>query len=209
MSKRSDKLRQLDDQEADLRRRGQQQMASRVEVEGELQLIEKGLRDLISTYEQYFMGIDKFEPARERQLLTYRLRRMTNSYIPQADLRFRLQGLASRMQSYAAYWDRILRQIEEGRYIRQRSHLQRGARFRPEEPPAARPPDPATQHERAYHDLVEAYTSCEMEPPARAQFEVFLRRQSTTIREQFGNRPIDLIVVVKDGKPKLRVRART
>ena len=209
MSKRSDRLRQLNALEASLRKRGQPQIASRGEVESELQLVDQELRDLIKTYEQYFMGIDRFEPARERQILALRLRRLTNIYLPQADLRFRLQSLAGRMQSYAAYWDRILRLIEEGRYVRHRSHTQRTAHFRPAELQAETPPSAAVAlREQVYHDLVEAYASCHITPPAREQFDAFLTRQNATIRERFGERPVDLIVVVQDCKPKLRVRAK-
>ena len=209
MSKRSDRLRQLSALEASLRKRGQTQLASRGEIESELQLVDQELRDLIKTYEQYFMGIDRFEPARERQILALRLRRLTNSYIHQADLRFRLQSLAGRVQSYASYWDRILRLIEEGHYVRQRSHTQRAAHLRPAEPQAETPPPAAAAlRERVYHDLVEAYASCRITPPAREQFDAFLARQNATIRERFGERPVDLIVVVQDGKPKLRVRAK-
>jgi len=208
MSKRAEKLRQLSALEADLRKRGQPRMTSRSEVESELQQVEKELRELITGFEQYFMGIDKFEPARERQILVLRLRRLTNLYLPQADLRFRLQALAGRLQSYAAYWDRVLRLIEEGRYVRQRSHLQRAAQFRPEEPQADAPLPVPALHERTYQELVAAYDSCQMAPPARERFDAFLSRQRETIRERFGDQPVDLVVVVKDGKPKLRVRAK-
>jgi hypothetical protein len=205
MSSRIDKLRKLNEQEAELRKRGLTGMAGRSEVERELQLIEQELRELIIGYEQYFMGVDKFEPAKERQVLALRLRRMVNLYIPQADLRFRLQGLAGRLQSYTAYWDRTLRLIEEGRYVRQRSHV-KWAEQQPPAEPAATPPMPADALERVCRELGEAYASCRLPPPARAQVEAFLKRQAASIRERFGDRPVDMVVVIEDGKPKLRVR---
>jgi hypothetical protein len=206
MSNRIDKLRKLNEQEAELRKRGLSGMAGRGEVERELQLIETELRELIIDYEQYFMGVDKFEPAKERQVLALRLRRMVNLYIPQADLRFRLQGLAGRLQSYTAYWDRTLRLIEEGRYVRQRSHVKWAEQQRPGEPAAA--PTPADAFERVYRELGDAYARCQRPPPARTQVEAFLNRQAAAIRERFGDRPVDMVVVIEDGKPKLRVRSR-
>jgi hypothetical protein len=134
---------------------------------------------------------------------------MVNIYIPQTDLRFRLQGLASRLQSFTAYWERILRLIEEGRYVRQRSHLQLSERFRPREPVDEAPHPPVAEPlERVYRDLLEAYEQCRIRPPGREQLEEFLRRQAGAIRERFGDRPVDLVVVVEGGKPKLRVRAK-
>ena len=205
MTNRSDKLKRLNELEADLRKRGQAGMAGRSDVERELQLIDQELRELIIAYEQYFMGVDKFEPAKERQVLALRLRRLVNLYIPQADLRFRLQGLAGRLQSYAAYWDRTLRLIEEGRYVRQRSRLPAA-----EPSPAAgeQPPAPADPLERVCRELADAYASCRMTPPAREQVAAFLDRQAASIRERFGERPVDMVVVIEDGKPKLKVRPR-
>jgi hypothetical protein len=209
MTSRTQKLKKLNALELDLRRRELPGMVGRSEVEAELHLVEKELRELVTAYEQYFIGADRFEPSKERQILTLRLRRMVNLYIPQTDLRFRLQGLASRLQSFSAYWDRILRLIEEGRYVRQRSHLQLHERFRPREP-GGEPPSPVVAEplERVYRELVEAYENCRIRPPGREQLEEFLRRQADTIRARFGDRPVDLVVVVVGGKPKLRVRAK-
>ena len=210
MSSRTHKLKRLNDLELELRRRELPGMVSRSEVEAELHQVEKELRELVTAYEQYFIGADRFEPAKERQILTLRLRRMVNIYIPQTDLRFRLQGLASRLQSFAAYWERILRLIEEGRYVRQRSHMQLRERFRPQEPALDEAPHPVVAEplERVYRDLIEAYQKCRIRPPGREQLEEFLRRQAGAIRERFGDRPVDLVVVVEGGKPKLRVRAK-
>jgi hypothetical protein len=209
MSGRTQKLKKLNELELELRRREVPGMPGRSDLEPELLQIDKELRELVIAYEQYFIGTDKFEPAKERQILTLRLRRLVNVYIPQTDLRFRLQALASRLQSYAGYWDRILRLIEEGRYIRQRSHLQGVAQPPHEEPRCeASFPAAALPLERIYHELVEAYARCGMTPPAREQVATFLTRQAGAIRERFGDRPVELVVVVEDGKPKIRARAR-
>ena len=209
MSDRSRKLKKLNEVEQDLRRRAQSGMIGRGEAAGELQQVETELRELIIAYEHYFMGIDKFEPAKERQILALRLRRLVGSYIPQTDLRFRLQGLASRLQSYAAYWDRILRLIEEGRYERQRSHMKWAARHRPPEPADLAAPAPAADPlDKVYRDLVEAYASCHIAPPRREQIAEFLKRQQDVIRERFGDRPVEIMVVVTEGKPRLKILPR-
>jgi hypothetical protein len=209
MSKRSQRLKKLNEIEQDLRKRALPTMTTRGDVEVELQQIDREFREVAIAYEQYFMGVDKFEPAKERQILSLRLRRLLTSYIPQTDLRFRLQGLASRLQSYIAYWDRILRLIEEGRYQRQHSHMKWAAQHRPPDPGEAHPPAKAPEpHDQVYRELVEAYTRCRLAPPQREQIDEFLKRQAEVIRERFGERPIEMTVVVEGDKPKLRVRAK-
>jgi len=209
MSKRSQRLKKLNEIEQDLRKRALPTMTTRGDVEVELQQIDREFREVAIAYEQYFMGVDKFEPAKERQILSLRLRRLLTSYIPQTDLRFRLQGLASRLQSYIAYWDRILRLIEEGRYQRQHSHMKWAVQHRPPDPgeaqAPAKTPDP---HDQVYRELVEAYTRCSLAPPQREQIDDFLKRHAEVIRNRFGEKPVEMTVVVEDGKPKLRVRAK-
>jgi hypothetical protein len=205
----SQKIKKLNQVEMQLRKQSQQPLTGRANFEAELQTIEAELKSLEIAYEQYFMGIERFEPAKERQILALRLRRMLNSYISQTDLRFRLVNTNSRFQSYAAYWDRILRLIEEGRYQRQLNHMKLVGQHRPaaggSTPPPVETPDPL---ERVFRELVEAHENCKIAAPRREQVETFLKRQSEAIRERFGDRPVDMVVVVEDGKPKIKVRAR-
>lgn len=210
MSTQSQKLKRLHEVERQLRKQAQQPLTGRANLETELQLIETDFKALEISYEQYFMGIERFEPAKERQILVLRLRRMLNTHITQTDLRFRLQNVNSRFQSYAAYWDRILRLIEEGRYQRQLSHMKWAQQLDDKAPTAQ--PDPPTKSpdplERVYRELSQAHASCQIPAPRREQVAEFLKRQSEAIRERFGDRPVDMVVIVEDGKPKIKVRAK-
>lgn len=210
MSVHSQKIKKLNEIERQLRKQAQQPLTGRANLEAELQIIETDFKALEIAYEQYFMGIERFEPAKERQILALRLRRMINTHIPQTDLRFRMQNVNSRFQSYAAYWERILRLIEEGRYQRQLSHLKWAEQGKPPESPgqhaAAAPADPL---DRIYQELSQAHESCRIPAPRREQVAEFLKRQSDAIRERFGDRPYDMVVVVEDGKPKIKVRAKS
>jgi len=208
MSSRTQKLKKLHDLECELRQSEVPAMPARNDLEAELLQIDKELRALVTAYEHYFMGIDKFEPAKERQILALRLRRLVNTYIPQTDLRFRLQSLASRLQSYVGYWDRTLRLIEDGRHVRQRSHLQGAMPGPPVEPTANPLPASTLPVDRIYRELVAAYAQCGKTPPRREQVATFLARQADTIRERFGDRSVDLVVRVADGRPKLTARAK-
>jgi hypothetical protein len=209
MSSHSQKIKKLNEIERQLRRDSQQPLSGRANLEAELQIIETDFKALEIAYEQYFMGIERFEPSKERQIIALRLRRMINAYTPQTDLRFRLQNVNSRFQSYSAYWDRILRLIEEGRYLRQISHMKWAEQSQPTSPSLpAKPHEPADPLDRIYRELVEAHDNCQIPAPRREQVAEFLRRQAEAIRERFGERPVDMVVVVESGKPKIKVRAK-
>ena len=180
-------------------------MEERKFIARELDSIEAEMKELQIRYEQYFAGVEKREPLHDRQDLATRLRRFVNRRIIQTDLRFRYQTLATRFHTYASYWDRILRLMDEGRYVRQQ-----GSRL-PTPPPAAQPGQTRVEVEKVYRELVEAQRSCNLagEVPDRRQLASFLEKQKEKIREKFGDREVEFRVVTEGGKPKIKVRARS
>jgi hypothetical protein len=177
----------------------------------ELDGIEQQLRDLHTLYEQYFAGVEKREPVKKRELVAQRLRRFANRRIQQTDLRFRYQNLASRFQSYSGYWDRILRLMDEGRYVRQLHKIKPAESAAPVPEKPAVSGAPADEVDSVFRQLRAARESCSLDPAAlsRQQVEAFLEKQKESIRQRFGDRPIDFLVVIEDGKPKVKVRPRT
>ncbi len=208
MSSQSQKLKKLNDLEMQLRKQAHLPLTGRADVERELQSAEADFKALEIAYEQYFMGIERFEPSKERSILVLRLRRLVNTYIPQTDIRHRLQNLNNRLVSYGAYWDRILRQIEEGRYQRHISHMKWAAKPVVAKQAATVPSQPADPVEKIYRELIAAHNGCQSAPPKREQVAELLQRQAEAIRQRFGDRAVDMTVVVEDGKPKIKVRPK-
>lgn len=184
-------------------------MVGREKIAGLLNQIDKELKELEISYEQYFLGIEKRSPEQQRSKFTIRLRKLVALYVPQTDLRYRLNGIASRFNSYCGYWDRIQRLIEEGKYERHTSRIQREAEET--EPPSKAPvhENKTDQVDNLYEQLVQAHQSCQMRPPNRAQVASFLARQAETIKQRFGDKQVDFVVVTEAGKPKVKVRARS
>jgi len=168
--------------------------------------LEQDLKDLQIRYEQYFAGVEKREPIRAREELSRRLRFMSNRRIIQTDLRFRHQTLLARFQSYITHWDRILRLIDEGKYERHLAKVNRPAV--PEQPSAPPVQDPMA--DRLYEDLLAARKVCNLggAAPDKKQIAEFLGKQREKIREKFGDREVDFVVVTEEGKPKIKVRAK-
>lgn len=186
-------------------------MNERKIIARELGEIEQALKELEVTFEQYFAGVEKRAPIQDRDHLQRRLLRFANRRITQTDLRFRYQNLATRFHQYCGHWDRILRLIDEGRYQR---HLAKT------KSPAALPKDPAPvaaksyaelELERIYGELLAAREGCRLTgaAPERAQVAAFLEGQREKIREKFGDREVEFRVAIEEGKPKIKVRAKT
>ena len=92
-------------------------MGSREQITELLNQLTHDLKTLEIAYEKYFLGMEKRAPEKERQKLTLRMRKMITLYIPQTDLRYKLQSITSRFNSYCGYWDRIQRLIDGARAI--------------------------------------------------------------------------------------------
>lgn len=180
-------------------------MTDRRNLDRLLNKLEEHLKQLQIRYEQYFGGIEKREPIKDRELIAKQLNQFVNRRIVQTDLRFRSQNLAARFHSYCGHWDRTLRLIEEGRY-------HRGVgRVTPAPAPVSQATDkPSSDIDKIYQDLVDAHTAAGSggKLPGKQQVAAFLEKQQERIREKFGDREIQFQVTTEDGKPKIKVRAK-
>lgn len=183
-------------------------MGSRGQITALLDQLETDLKGLEIAYEQYFLGLEKRSPDQSRQKFAVRMRKMITHYIPQTDLRFRLQGITSRFNSYCSYWDRIQRLIDEGRYERHTARIQRFAREKSPGAAAVQASPSADPVDSLYNELVAAHQNCQLRPPSKEQVASFLAKQEEVIKKRFGDKLVDFVVVTEDGKPKIKVRAR-
>jgi len=183
-------------------------MGSREQVTELLNHLEKDLKGLEIAYEQYFLGLEKRSPEQQRNKMTLRIRKLTNLYIPQTDLRFRLQSLTGRFNSYSGYWDRIQRLIEEGKYERHTARIQRSRHIDLPAIDGLESGMVAKPLDSLYEKLVAAHHSCNLQPPSRNQVSNFIAKQQDIIKQRFGEKQVDFEVVTEEGKPKIKVRAK-
>ncbi len=89
----------------------------------DLAQLERQLRELRIQYERYFAGLEKTEPAKLREQVARAIRQYSGSTLTNTGLGFRLSALTASFNAYNAYWSRVVRQIEEGTYARDRFRL--------------------------------------------------------------------------------------
>ena len=185
----------------------------RKRINRELENIEHEMKTLEIAYEQYFSGIEKREPMKDREDLTKRIRQFANRRIMQTDLRYKYQNLATRFHSYSSYWNRILKLMDEGKYHRNATQVTKptGLKNQPKPgSPAAPPASDANQVDSVYNELMAARKSCNIggKAPEKSQVASMLEQQKEKIREKFGDRPIAFKVETRDGKPRIVVKAK-
>ncbi|MET0795383.1 MAG: MXAN_5187 C-terminal domain-containing protein [Polyangiaceae bacterium] len=98
------------------------------ELEVALEELENRLERLRALYEQYFMGIERIEPAIPRKDVDRRIYVLRREKIRNTAKRFKLQTIISRYNTFQQYWQRICREIEQGTYKR---HVIKAERIAP------------------------------------------------------------------------------
>ena len=92
---------------------------SKSEIDARFDEIEQRIEGQRVLYERYFNGVDRRPPLQPRRELVRLIHAMEHkTFLSNTAQKFRLRSLNQRFVTYRTYWDRVLRQIEEGTYTR-------------------------------------------------------------------------------------------
>ncbi len=89
-----------------------------LDLDEELEELELRLERLRALYEQYFLGIEKLEPAVPRKDVERRIWVLRRVKFRNTAKRFKFNVLTQRYNTFQQYWARICREIENGTYKR-------------------------------------------------------------------------------------------
>ncbi len=103
------------------------------EVDGMLQKLEQRIDTLKKRYERYFLGVERRPPTAMRKQVVREVFELEQTFINNTAQRFRLRSLVQRFNTLKTRWNRIMRQIEEGTYHRDRKRAARNKRKRKKE----------------------------------------------------------------------------
>ena len=90
------------------------------EFQAELKDLEVKLDRLRSLYDQYFRGFEKLPPNTLRKDVEKKIRTLSLVKVKNTALRFKLQVQIQKYTTFLAYWQRTLRDIEEGKIKRRK-----------------------------------------------------------------------------------------
>jgi len=176
-------------------------------------LLDKKLSELITKYEQYFIGLEKREPLSLLKEVEVLVRRYSGMPINNTMYKHRFTMLVARLNTYREHWNRILKLMEEGRYSRDRFisdlHLrQKGKHEKPS--PDSQPASTETDLDRIVHEFREARIACKLpvDKITRDLVAATIEKQRSTLVAKLGTENFVFRVVVEDGKPKLKAGLR-
>lgn len=175
--------------------------------------LEKKLNELITRYEQYFIGLEKREPL----LLLGEVEKLVRSYsgvpINNTMHKHRFTMLVARLNTYREHWNRILKLMEEGRYSRDR--FIRDLHIRHKDAPERREPDSPSvtadsDLDRLVQEFREARKACNLptDKITRELIAATIEKQKPALAAKLGTDNLAFRVVIEGGKPKLKAGLR-
>ena len=96
---------------------------SYAELEAAIETLTRKLERLRSTYEKYFIGVERRPPQTLRKEVVRELNLLMHMKIQNTALRFRLQQQQQKFTTHSAYWNRTLREIENGTYHKHKARV--------------------------------------------------------------------------------------
>jgi len=94
-------------------------------LDSHLEMLSRKFDRLRALYENYFMGIEKQPPMVPRRELNRLMLETQQLNIHKSTQRFKFQTLNQKWVTYIAYWNRTMREIENGTYRRDVARAQR------------------------------------------------------------------------------------
>ena len=182
-------------------------------IDEDIVLLDQKLSELISRYEQYFIGLEKREPLQLLGEVEKTVRRYSGVPIINTMHKYRFTMLVARLNTYREHWNRILRLMEEGRYSRDRFirdlHLrQKGTQE--DRPPQPAPSEARSELDRIVHEFREARKACNL-PIDRITRELVaatIEKKKPLLAAKLGTDNLAFRVVVENGTPKIKASLR-
>ncbi len=169
-----------------------------------LDQIEAEIVNVKRQYDLFFQGIRRSEPSDKRREVEETIRRMGQRKIVNTNDQFRFNNLQTRFHSFSNLWIRMVRDLEEGRLIRDPSGALVHGRS-----PASDPVEPA-HLDQVIGELMEARRSCGLpagEEDLSATREALLAR-AREIAGKSGANKVEFRISVEEGKPKIKALVR-
>jgi hypothetical protein len=183
----------------------------------DLTKLEHQLKELITRYEQYFIGLEKREPLPLLADVEKLVRRYANTPINNTMFKHKYTMLVARLNTYREHWNRILRLIEEGKYSRDRFirdlHLRQKSKKTVHHEAGHEEvllPHHPTELDRIFNELREARKACHM-PVEKLSLELVaatIEKSKAALTARLGSDDLVFRVVVEDGKPKIKASLR-
>ncbi len=177
----------------------------------ELDSLEKLIVSLKVEYEQYFSGAVTLAPEKLHADVRRNIRFLLKAPFKNSAMSYRLKGLERRYHTLNTYWQRVLKQREEGTYHKDVFRANLRERVRQEDENSKTQKGAA---ERGMHALFDSYKGALEKETGKKQnldfdsFKKTLLARAKDFKDKHPGKKVSFKVVVRDGKVNLRAETR-
>ena len=183
----------------------------KVDVRGKLDELENKLAELKIQFEQYFSGILNLPPDKLHEDVRRRIKFLIKAPFKNSALNYRLRSLEGRYHALNTYWQRVLKQREDGTYSRDVFKANLREKQATEEAFSA---TKAGKAEKSMHNLFDSYRSAiEQQSGNKVSidynaFQKSLLQRANDFKTKTGVEKVSFKVTVKDGKVSVQIKAK-
>ena len=188
----------------------------------ELTRFEAEAAKLKSVFDFYFLGIEKKPPLDEWERLKKEARALLTRKSNNTGYKFRRQSVSQKFGSQSQYYERILKQIEDGTYARHKflaklHESERAAHASPAKPgappAAAGPPKAAASDGGGLDSVYGAYIAARQKTGEatnipKDKLAQVIAQQTAAIKEKYKCKDVEFKVAIEGGKTKLKAVPR-
>ncbi len=201
----------MDNKEFEEQRKGELDQAHASDLRVDLDRLDVMISDLKVLYEQYFLGVITLPPDKAHNEVKAFIRKLRKAPFKTAASSFRLRSVETRYNTLYTYWQRVLREREEGTYSRDvfKANLRERNALADEKANTSQ-----GAAERSLTSLYDSYREALEKTTGKKQtidFEAFqksLVKRAKELKERHGVTRLAFKVVVKDGKVSVQAKAK-
>lgn len=181
------------------------------DIRAELDRLEVKMNELKLLFEQYFSGILPLPPDKLHNEIKREIRGLLKAPFRNSAMNYRLKSLEGRYHTFNTYWQRVLKQRENGTYSKDVFKAELRERITLAE---ARAQTAVGAAERRMEGLFNTYRSA-LEKVSGTKhnidydnFEKSLIKRAQDFKEKHGAEKLSFKVVVKEGKVSVQIKAK-
>lgn len=185
---------------------------ARLDVRAELDQLEGSIADLKVQFEQYFSGLAPFPPDKLHTEVKRKIRQLLSAPFKNSEMSFRLRSLEHRYRTFNTYFERVLRQREEGSYKRDVFKADFRERHAQEDKHAQTAQGAAEKGMQSLFNSYKAALEKQAGMPQNVDFKAFqksLVARAKDFKAKHAGKKVSFKVVVKDGKVTVQARIKS
>lgn len=175
-------------------------------MDGRLKVLERELEELKSLYDQFFAGINRVMPQKEHDEWQKKFRNFPQAKLSSTSDKFRFRNLQAKHAQYNGMWQKIVRQIEEGRWTRDKFALKK---HKPKAQPVSKPT--LSEKERSLlkglYQKIEKSKEASGKNPDQEKFMRSMEAKLVDFKKKHPNQAVNL-KLTRDQKGQVQVQIK-